>query len=125
MGYRNVSVEFGDITKLTYVDETFNKVVAGNVIHLLDEPYQALEELMRVCKTGGKVIVPTYTSMSQKKSGLLSKILAKSGAGFKRQFDLASYKEFFEKAGYKDVQYDVVQGTMPCAIAIVQKVLTS
>lgn len=45
----------------------------------------------------------------------------KSGAGFKRQFDLASYKEFFEKAEYKDVQYDVVQGTMPCAIAIIQK----
>ena len=76
---------------------------------------------MRVCKSRGKVIVPTYISMSQKKSGVLSKVLAKSGAGFKRQFDLASYKEFFEKAGYKDVLYDVVDGTMPCAIAIIQK----
>ena len=35
---------------LEYDDESFEKVVAGNVIHLLDEPRKAFEELFRVCK---------------------------------------------------------------------------
>ena len=47
-------------------DEAFDKVVAGNVIHLLDEPYKALEELIRVCKYGGYVIVPTYINNKTK-----------------------------------------------------------
>lgn len=49
------------------------------------------------------------------------KLLEKSGAGFKRQFDMESYRAFFEKAGYKNVTYDVVHGRMPCAIAIIKK----
>ena len=47
--------------------------------------------------------------------------LEKSGAGFKRQFDIESYRAFFEKAGYKNVTYDVVRGRMPCVIAIIKK----
>lgn len=54
-----VTVEYADITKLTYKDNSFNKVIAGNVIHLLDNPQKVLNELFRVCKSEGKVIIPT------------------------------------------------------------------
>ncbi len=43
--FRNVTFAFADITVLGYPDEAFDKVVAGNVIHLLDEPLKALAEL--------------------------------------------------------------------------------
>ena len=36
--YNNVKVEPADITALHYADNSFNKVVAGNVIHLLPNP---------------------------------------------------------------------------------------
>ena len=39
-------------------------------------------------------------------------------AEFKRQFDLDAYKKFFAEMGYKDVRYYVVEGRMPCAIAV-------
>ena len=58
--YNNVKVEPADITALHYADNSFNKVVAGNVIHLLPNPKSALDELFRVCKPGGKLIIPTY-----------------------------------------------------------------
>lgn len=119
--YLNVLIEYADITKLDYANESFDKVVAGNVIHLLDDPYTAIDELLRVCKPGGKVIIPTYINLSGERQSFIVKILEKSGAGFKRQFDMESYREFFEKAGYKNVTYDVVFGKMPCAIAIIKK----
>ena len=43
-----------DITNIKCKDERFDKVVAGNVIHLLPEPEKALRELERVVKPGGK-----------------------------------------------------------------------
>ena len=55
-----------NINKLEYSDEIFDKVVAGNVIHLLDKPENALSELMRVCKKGGMIIIPTYINLKQK-----------------------------------------------------------
>ena len=41
-GYSNITFEPADITVLPYPDNTFDKVAAGNVIHLLDEPLKAL-----------------------------------------------------------------------------------
>ena len=60
--------------------------------------------------------------MTNGKQGPIVKLLERSGAGFKRQFDFTSYKKFFEEAGYKDVSYRIVEGRMPCAIAPIKKV---
>ena len=56
--YDNVKIRRADMTHLKCRDNRFDKVVAGNVIHLLDNPRAALKELVRVCKPGGKIIVP-------------------------------------------------------------------
>ena len=49
------------------------------------------------------------------------KLLEIMDASFKRQFDLASYKQFFADAGFSDAEFSVVEGRMPCAIAVIQK----
>ena len=100
----------------------WDKVVAGNVIHLLDNPVEALKELERVCKPSGKIIIPTYVNIKKTgKLNILVSIFDKLGANFKKQFDYNTYKDFFEKAGYKQVEYRLVEGRMPCAIAIITK----
>ena len=119
--YDNVSFKKADITALKCKDARFDKVVAGNVIHLLPDPQKALEELERVVKPGGKIIIPTYINKSKKSAGLAVKFVTFLGAEFKKQFDLDSYKEFFEDMGYKDTEYFVVYGRMPCAIAVITK----
>lgn len=121
-GYQNVSVKKADIMKLKCKNEAFDKVVAGNVIHLLDEPYKALDELLRACKKGGAVIIPTYVNNENAgKPSLFIRGLEKFGADFKKQFDFESYKLFFEKAGIDHIEYKLVEGKMPCAIAIIHK----
>ncbi len=120
--FSNVKIKKANIMELKSKDEIFDKIVAGNVIHLLEEPYKALEELLRVCKKGGKVIVPTYVNKENSgKPSVLVGVLQKFGAGFQCQFTYETYKDFFAKAGYTNVEYKLVQGKMPCAIAIITK----
>ena len=119
--FENVVFRKADITHLKCKDGRFDKVVAGNVIHLLPNPEQALHELERVVKPRGKIIIPTYINMSKGSAGLAIKFIELLGADFKKQFDLGSYKKFFSDMGYQDVEYYVVDGRMPCAIAIITK----
>ena len=49
------------------------------------------------------------------------RMLALVGVTFKRQFDMESYRKFFEAAGYEKVDYDMIDGRMPCAVAVITK----
>lgn len=107
---------------MPYPDEAFYKVVAANVIHLLDDPYKALSELNRVCKPGGRLIIPTY--MNREKTGEasgFSKAIGKAGADFKRQFTFSSYSQFFTDAGYQVISCRLIKGRVPCAVAVVDR----
>ena len=119
--FNNIKIQKADILSLEFKDQTFDKVVAGNVIHLLSAPDKALKELERVTKPGGKIIIPTYINGSKGTSLLAVKFIELLGAKFNRQFDLNSYKEFFKNMGYENVSYYVVDGRMPCAIAVIEK----
>jgi len=121
--FRNVSFKRVDITSIKCRNDRFDKVVAGNVIHLLPEPGKALADLERVVKPGGRIIIPTYINMSKRSAGLAVKFIEFLGADFKKQFDMDSYREFFNEIGYRDVEYYVVDGRMPCAIAVINKKL--
>lgn len=119
--YPNVKLRHADMTGLKCRSDRFDKVVAGNVIHLLDDPVAAVHELVRVCKPQGKVIIPTYINRSGGKVGMMVNLLRIVGADFKRQYDFRSYKKFFQNAGYDNVKFYVVEGRMPCAVAIITK----
>ena len=119
--YGNVSFQFADITDLKFNNGSFDKAVAGNVVHLLPEPRKALKELERVVKPGGLIIIPTYLNKEQQSSSMAVKFLELIGADFKRQFVIESYKKFFEDMGYNDVEYYIVEGRMPCAVAVIRK----
>lgn len=119
--YGNVKLKYADIMQLKCNDNRFDKVVAGNVIHLLDEPEAAIGELYRVCKPGGKVIIPTYINNTGNMLRTSAKFLSAIGVEFKSEFTVDSYKEFFSNAGYENVQFDIVEGRVPCAIAVIKK----
>jgi len=120
--FRNIIFRQADILSLDFPDSSFDKVVAGNVIHLLDEPMKALNELDRVCKPGGMLIIPTYMNNDQKgeASGFAS-VVGKAGADFKRQFTPESYRQFFVDAGYRAVKISLAEGRIPCAVAVMVK----
>ena len=122
--FRNITYAKTDITALPFADGSFDKVVAANVIHLLDNPLAAISELNRVCKDGGMLIIPTYMNKDDKgKTNGFSDAAQKAGADFKRQFTVESYRQFFLDAGYPDVKVSLADGRIPCAVAVMRKVV--
>lgn len=120
--FENVTYAKSNIMALPYPDASYDKVIAGNVIHLVEEPLKALAELDRVCKPGGQLIIPTY--MNRKSSGKPStyaKVIGKAGADFKIQFSFTSYRHFFENAGYTGGRYKLIKGRVPCTVAVLQR----
>ena len=115
----NVEIRSADILHLPFPDELFDVVIAANVIHLLDDPYKALSELDRVCKPGGKLIIPTYVNKDKAKG--FDKTIDKAGADFKQDFTYDSYQKFFSKAGYKNIRASLIDGRVPCAVAVITK----
>ena len=109
-GLDNVQISEANIMNLNYEDESFDKVVAGNVIHLLDDSEGALKT----------VIIPTY--INKEKTGepnWFVKLLERLGADFKEEYTFKTYQIFFNDMGFEDAQFKLVDGKMPCAIAVI------
>ena len=120
--YSNARFEQADILRLPYSEGQFDVVVAANVIHLLNQPLQALHELDRVCKPAGRIIIPTYMNQTDKgTTNSVSDVIGKAGADFKREFTPDTYKQFFFDAGYTEASYVLCKGRIPCTVAILQK----
>jgi len=117
--YPNVEIRTADILKLPFPDGSFDAVIAANVIHLLNDPYKALSELDRVCRPGGKLIIPTYVNKDKAKG--FDKTIDKAGADFKQEFTYESYRAFFAGAGYTKMCTKLIDGRVPCAIAVIVK----
>ena len=120
--FGNVTFKRENILQIGEPDGRFDAVVAANVIHLLDEPLRALAELDRVCRRGGKIVIPTYMNQNEKgqDSGFAT-VVGQAGADFKREFTLETYKSFFTQAGYADASYVMCEGRIPCAVAVLKK----
>ena len=56
-GLTNVSWEQGDVTSLPYPDGHFSIVSCRFVFHHLENPLTVLQEMKRVCRSGGRVVV--------------------------------------------------------------------
>ena len=120
--YQNIKFECVDIIKLPYPNNSFDIVVAGNVIHLLNDPIKAIQELDRVCRLNGKIIIPTY--MNKNSVGNVDNVsnsINKLGVDFKRKFNKEKYMSFFKDLGYQDVRYIECTGRIPCVVAIIKK----
>jgi ubiquinone/menaquinone biosynthesis C-methylase UbiE len=64
---RNVSWQSGDATKLPFEDESFSLVVTRYSFHHLLQPADALREMVRVCRRGGRIAVADVTPELEKR----------------------------------------------------------
>ena len=117
---KNIAVENQSIYEIPAQDNSFDIVIAGQVLHLIDEPKRAVAELRRVAKS--MVIMPM--SLTKNLRGT-----AKLGIDFYRvfgfspkvEFTASDYKNFLPTVGFENCELIDIGGKIPMAIAVWKK----
>ena len=101
---KGLNVEIGDILNIEYGCNYFDGVMCISVIHHLTsvpDRLQAINELLRVCKVGGKILIQTWefsNSLENKKFTCIDKndYLVKWKNGNDRYYHLFTKEELIE-----------------------------
>ncbi len=118
-GADNVEFAERNIFDLQDPDNTYDVVIAGNVLHLLSNPQGAVRELYRVLKPGGKLLLPTFTTRGRGK--ILLGIYKKLGFDPEAEYSPSEYKKMLEECGLGRVRTKLLNGLMPCCYAVIEK----
>lgn len=116
-GIKNICFAERDIFNLPDGDGTYDAAMAGNVLHLLEDPEKAVRELCRVTKEGGRVIVPTFTA---KNDNLFIKIYTLLGYKAFAFYTAESYEKMLKSCACGRVKVTVIKGIIPVAFGIIK-----
>jgi ubiquinone/menaquinone biosynthesis C-methylase UbiE len=116
-GLTNVKCVPADIHALPFASESFDAVVAANVLHLLPDLPKALAELARVLKPNGVLVAPTFCHDETRLSWLVSRVLAVTGFPSRRRFTAASLRAALAGAGFAVRRQETVPGLIPIVYA--------
>lgn len=121
-GLDNIGFALRDITALPDPDGSFDAVIAANVLHLLPQPAAAVRELWRVAAPGGRLILPTYLQGKTGAAyGSMIKIYQGVGFHYEHAFTPESYREFLERLELAPVAVEVIPGSLPEGIGVLEK----
>ena len=109
LSLNNVVIELADATKLQYHDESFDVIFADGVIQHIIDIKTAMEELHRVLKPGGIMIISAVNSinpphaaykMSKKRHG------EEYEYGYERTYKPSELRQLFLEFGLVDISID-------------------
>ncbi|MDJ0794099.1 MAG: class I SAM-dependent methyltransferase [Woeseiaceae bacterium] len=112
-GLDNVNCAHADIYSLPYQADTFDAVVAANVLHLVPDLSAALAALRQVTKPGGMLVAPTFCHDETRTSWLLSRLLAVTSFPVKRRFTLQSLGQALQDNGLRVGHLESLPGLIP------------
>lgn len=121
-GIRNIAFEERNLLSLPDKNESYDIVIAANVVHLLDNPHAALNELWRVTKKGGLLIVPTFlTSNSNGGFAFLVKCYKLLGFNPVQNYSVIQYRKMIKDSGLPLDTFKVLKGKIPVGFAVFSK----
>ncbi len=121
-GISNISFARQNIFRLDIPDESCDVVIAGNVLHLLNAPENAVKELWRVTRRGGRILLPTF--MTRNGSAISKALLSayeKLGFEPSTEYNPRSYVFMLKGFGLGRVKAKLIKGTIPCCYAVIVK----
>ena len=119
-GVKNITIEKQSIYELAEPDNSFEVVIAGQILHLLDNPEKAAAELKRVAKS--MVILPmSFTKDLRGIAKFNIEVYRFIGFAPKFEFNADDYKAFLLTIGFKNCEHIQIAGKIPMAVAVWEK----
>lgn len=115
----NIVFETKDIFDLKEQDESYDTVIAGNVLHLLERPEKAVKEMYRVTKQGGRLILPTF--MTGEKASFVLALYGILGFDPVHRYECREYIRMLKSCGCGKVKALRISGKIPCCFAVINK----
>ena len=103
----NITLRLAEGQSLPANDNSFDAVFANMYLHHVPQPEQAIQEMTRILKPGGKLIITDLDSHDQ---AWMQEAMADRWLGFKRK----DVQKWYEGAGLTAVDIDCAQGTCDC-----------
>lgn len=121
-GLTNIVFARRDLLALPEADGAFDVVIAANVLHLLEAPEGAVQELWRVTAPGGSLLLPTYLQgRAGAAYGTVIKIYHGMGFHCEHAFTPESYRAFLEGLNLAPVELEIIPGPLPLGLAALRK----
>jgi ubiquinone/menaquinone biosynthesis C-methylase UbiE len=96
----NVTWHHGDVTALPYPDNSFSIVVTRFSLHHLVNPVATLKDMVRVCSSGGRIIVADmYASENASKAAQWNQLERLRDPSHVRCLSLPELQQLFTKVG--------------------------
>ena len=117
----NIDFRIGDVCNLEFKNNSFDTVLASNVLHLLFQPDIALQQMRRVLYDDGVLITPTFCHGSNFKSVILSRIFSILGQKTRSRWNPQSFMKFVENNGFKITKDIYVNDMIPLVYLVAKK----
>lgn len=117
----NITFEVGDSCNLAFEDETFDVVIASNVLHLLFEPEKSLAEIRRVLKPDGIAILPTFCHADNIQSRIISGFMSLFSFRARNKWTTKSFESFVRNNDFKIVKSEIIDGKIPLLYLLTAK----
>ena len=107
-----------DLFQLPYADESFDVVIAANVLHVIPQPERALREMGRVLRPDGCLIVPTFVHGENRLPEKL-RAWAMGLAGFPlcSRWTHTAYLAFLQRCGWSVWSSTLLKAAFPLCYA--------
>jgi ubiquinone/menaquinone biosynthesis C-methylase UbiE len=120
-GFQNIKIEIRSIYELGEPDNSFDVVIAGQVLYLIDEPEKAAAELRRVARS--MVILPmSFTKNLRGMAKFGVDVYRFFGFNPKLEFSADDYAAFLPSIGFKNCEHIQINGKIPMSVAVWKKV---
>lgn len=117
-----VETQTADATALPFGDESFDAVVAANLLHLLPRPELALTEANRVLRPDGRLLVPTFSHGRTTSSMAVSWLLTTAGFPLQHRFRGDDLSDLVRNRGFQITETRWFPGLLPiCYLAAVRR----
>jgi ubiquinone/menaquinone biosynthesis C-methylase UbiE len=117
----NVSFAVQDGYALSYPDESFDVVIASNVLHVMMSPERALASIALVMEPDGVLLAPTYCHGNSFIAHIVSRIMSLRGFKAYHRWSVLTLQAFLEANGFCVVEFRVVKGQIPLFLPVLRK----
>lgn len=117
----NISFSVQDAYSPDFPENSFDVVVACNMLHVVHEPEKVLSSIRRVLRQDGVLIAPTYCHGQNPSSRMVSKIMSIVGFRAYKRWSVESLQAFFMEQGYIVIKKSLVKSTPPLLYIVCKK----